>query len=155
MFRKNYKDFTIIVGWVIGGLGFYIFFKEIKGTIKGIVNYLKEIHWVKDKFSHISEILGIKESSVNAVLDKFNIFSLDDLLIILRAYQDYVSTLSIEQTFALAHLSLFFVLFSSVLNLSFVFYGEYLIKKFNIVNKYPKLGKIIAIRSKFQHFYFA
>ena len=46
------------------------------------------------------------------------------------------------------------VLFSSLINIIFVFYGDYLIKKFNIEDRFPNLTNIINLRRKFSKYYF-
>lgn len=45
------------------------------------------------------------------------------------------------------------ILFSSLSSIFFVIYGDYLIKKYDLEVKYPKLAKIIKLRRKFQKYY--
>ena len=45
------------------------------------------------------------------------------------------------------------VILSNLISIGFIFFGNYLLKKFNIENKYPSLKKIIELRLKFQQFY--
>ena len=40
-----------------------------------------------------------------------------------------------------------------VFNIILVLYGDYLIKRFDLENKYPKLAKFIQLRRKLQNFY--
>jgi len=47
-----------------------------------------------------------------------------------------------------------YVILSSLITLAYIFYGDYLIKRFNLEVKYPKLAKVIALRRKFQTYYF-
>jgi len=54
---------------------------------------------------------------------------------------------------ALGLLLLNYVLISSLISIIFIFYGDYLIKKYQIEVKYPKLAKIISLRRKFQKYY--
>ena len=46
------------------------------------------------------------------------------------------------------------VIFSALLSIIFIFYGNILIEKYDLVNRYPKLAKIIQLRRKFQKYYF-
>jgi hypothetical protein len=45
------------------------------------------------------------------------------------------------------------VLVSSLVSMAFVFYGDYLIKRFNLETRYPKLYEIINLRKKFNRYY--
>jgi len=46
------------------------------------------------------------------------------------------------------------VIFSALVSIIFIFYGNILIGKYDLVNKYPKLAKLIQLRQKFQKYYF-
>ena len=46
------------------------------------------------------------------------------------------------------------VIFSALLSVIFIFYGNILIEKYDLENKYPRLAKIIQLRRKFQKYYF-
>jgi len=46
------------------------------------------------------------------------------------------------------------VIFSALTSIIFIFYGNILIEKYDLVNRYPKLAKIIELRRKFQKYYF-
>jgi|SRR5882672_2003644 len=46
------------------------------------------------------------------------------------------------------------VLFSSLISLIFVYYGDVLLTKFNLESRFPKLAKIIKLRRKFSRYYF-
>ena len=45
------------------------------------------------------------------------------------------------------------VIMGSTISIALTIYGEYLIQKFDLESKYPKLAKFIAIRRKFQKYY--
>jgi hypothetical protein len=45
------------------------------------------------------------------------------------------------------------IILSSVISIIYIFYGDYLLKKFKIEQKYPKLAKVIELRRKFQSYY--
>lgn len=46
------------------------------------------------------------------------------------------------------------VIFSALTSIIFIFYGNILIKKYDLENKYPKLAIFIQLRQKFQKYYF-
>jgi hypothetical protein len=46
------------------------------------------------------------------------------------------------------------VIFSALLSIIFIFYGNILIKNYDLENKYPKLAIFIQLRQKFQKYYF-
>ena len=46
------------------------------------------------------------------------------------------------------------VILSALISIIFIFYGNILIDKYDLVNKYPKLAKIIELRRKYQKYYF-
>ena len=45
------------------------------------------------------------------------------------------------------------VIIASAISIIFIFFGEYLIQRFDLENKYPKLAKFIQLRRKFQRYY--
>jgi hypothetical protein len=45
------------------------------------------------------------------------------------------------------------VLIGSAISIVFVFFGEYLIQRYDLDNKYPKLAKFIHLRRKFQKYH--
>lgn len=45
------------------------------------------------------------------------------------------------------------VILASAISIVFVFFGEYLIQRYNLEVKYPKLAKFIQLRRKFQKYY--
>jgi len=46
------------------------------------------------------------------------------------------------------------VILSSLISIIFIFYGDNLLNKYKIAEKYPKLAKIIELRKKYQKYYF-
>jgi len=46
------------------------------------------------------------------------------------------------------------VVLSALISIIFIFYGNILIEKYDLENKYPKLAKFIQLRQKFQKYYF-
>ena len=105
----------------------------------------------QEEFEKFKETINVLNKSFE---DNSKNFSLDDFDQYISAFQDYLGTLTLEQTFCLIHIFAIFALFICLFNLASVFYAESLIKSFNLENKFPKLAKFINIRSKFQQYYF-
>lgn len=72
---------------------------------------------------------------------------------LITEFKDYLSTLSIEQLCILIDFLLITLVFSCLITILFAFYGNFLIDKFSLEEKYPKLSVIIKLRRKFQHYY--
>nr|YP_009504988.1 hypothetical protein [Lyophyllum shimeji]AWW14107.1 hypothetical protein [Lyophyllum shimeji] len=66
---------------------------------------------------------------------------------------EFCEDLDAFQKLCISLLYLNSAMFSSVISIIYIFYGDYLLEKFNIEQKYPKLAKIILLRKKFQRYY--
>lgn len=105
----------------------------------------------KAKFVETEESIEVVNNTINSHLNKF---SSDDIFYLLDSFKNDISHLSNEQLFSLIHVFFFIALFIAVINLALVFYGDSLIIKLNLENKFPKLASIIRFRRKFQQYYF-
>jgi hypothetical protein len=65
---------------------------------------------------------------------------------------EYIESLTILQKFAFAIFCFSDVILTSLITIIFILYGEYLIKRFDLENKYPKLSKIIQLRRNLQKY---
>lgn len=72
---------------------------------------------------------------------------------LIKDFKDYLSTLSIEQLCILIDFLLITLVLSCLITILIAFYGNFLIDKFSLEEKYPKLSGIIKLRRKFQHYY--
>jgi hypothetical protein len=45
------------------------------------------------------------------------------------------------------------ILISAISSIVFIYYGDVLIEKYDLVNKYPKIAKFIELRRKYQKYY--
>nr|YP_009649296.1 hypothetical protein [Rhizopogon salebrosus]QDA23211.1 hypothetical protein [Rhizopogon salebrosus] len=64
-----------------------------------------------------------------------------------------IESMSMHQKLAYLHISGSFIILLSLFSILTIFYGDYLIIKLNLENKYPKLTKFIKLRRKFQQYY--
>jgi hypothetical protein len=65
----------------------------------------------------------------------------------------WCSTLNVEQLDALVNAIGYFIILSSIISVAAVLYGDFLIKYFNLEEKYPRLARFIQIRRKLQWYY--
>lgn len=83
---------------------------------------------------------------------KNNSSYMDPFLHFTKSFEDFIANLDLMHTFALVHilgsLSLIFILFSMIT----IFYGDYLIRRFELEVKYPKLAKWIQLRRNLQNY---
>lgn len=68
-------------------------------------------------------------------------------------FSDLYKNLTNDQLGGIGLLMFSQVLIGSAISIIFVFFGEYLIQRYNLENKYPKLAKFIQLRRKFQRYY--
>ena len=67
--------------------------------------------------------------------------------------KDFLKSLSGEELLAFGGLLLNGLIVNYTVNIIFILYGDYLIKKFNLESRYPKLCKFIELRRKLQNYY--
>ncbi len=68
--------------------------------------------------------------------------------------QGYLSTVPLEQGFALLNILLALILLVSVFNIAIIFYGDFLIVHLDLELKYPRLTQFISFRRRLQQHYF-
>ena len=68
-------------------------------------------------------------------------------------FNNYLSSLSIEQNIALINLFGIFIIMVTLINILFIFYSNKVIDYFNLDKRYPKLAKFINLRRTFQNYY--
>ena len=67
--------------------------------------------------------------------------------------QIFLDSLSKEELLAFSGLLLNGLVLNYVISIIFILYGDYLIKRFDLENKYPKLAKFIKIRRQLQNYF--
>jgi len=104
---------------------------EVNNTVKGVNNELLEL------------FIKIEDCVKNKLID-LNIFN---------ELQNYINNLNYFQTLALSHIFAIILIFILLIDLMSIYFSDYLLQKFNIKNKYPKICKLLEIRRKFRLFY--
>jgi len=61
--------------------------------------------------------------------------------------------LNFEQVFAVTFFLLSNIILSNILSIVFILFGDHLIIKYNLEEKYPKLAKWIQLRRRLQRYY--
>lgn len=102
---------------------------------------------------HDRAIKFIEEIIDTLINGRSNLINLDDLLSMVTRYIDFLQSLSVEQLFAVTNIltAIFFIF--CMFNIVSVFFGLFLIDYFKIVEKLPRLAKIIELRNKFKRYY--
>ena len=131
-----------------------IFNKTDIENVNNSSNILEELKNIKETFNH-------SNNSLNAILntvDKYinsknnNNFS-ESFMTLIHDINNIIFNMSMSEQLAYFHVSGCFFILISLFSIISIFYGDFLITKLNLEVKYPKLGKFIKLRRKFQHFY--
>ena len=71
----------------------------------------------------------------------------------IEKFKEYLSTLSTIDLCLLMNIFISVFIFTCLVSILLAFYGNYLIEKLSLEEKYPKLSSIIRLRVKLQHYY--
>lgn len=71
----------------------------------------------------------------------------------LNQYYDFLNNLSLHQESSFVNILLFLILMFSVFNFLSIFFGNEIIKYFNLENKFPSLATFFKLRTKFKKYY--
>ena len=115
-----------------------------------IVNYITDLN-VKSANSVNSDGYHIEGLAEGSDIHKSSIFNFDfdfDFSIEwfegLRGHEKLAVVMILGKT----------IILSALISIVFIHYGDILIKRYDLVNKYPKLAKFIELRRKYQKYYF-
>jgi hypothetical protein len=92
-------------------------------------------------------------STSSSIISNIN-YLLNNFQIVINHYQTFLSTITLNQKLALTHILISTTLLFFLSSLIGIYYSDYLIKKLTFINNYPKLIRILNIRTKFQELYF-
>ena len=126
---------------IYSGLFHVTVISQLLDTIIFKISSLILISWPK-----LDENLD-KIEEIKTQISKNSIISFDFDL------QNFLDSLSKEELLAFSGLLLNSLVLSYVVSIILVLYGDYLIKRFDLENKYPKLAKFIQLRRKLQNYY--
>jgi len=113
------------------------------------VNYLISDIEISENPSTSAEQIEIEPTDGTSDLKESSIFDFN-----IFYYLDWFESLNGVKKIAVSLILGKSVIFSALLSIIFIFYGDILIKKYDLENKYPKLANIIQLRREFQKIYF-
>jgi hypothetical protein len=88
---------------------------------------------------------------IDAISSNRNQF-INDLSEMIARYKDFLSSLTLEQLLPFLNILGLIVITSCLISIAMIFYGDYIIKYFELEKRYPKMAKIIRLRIKFNFF---
>ena len=102
----------------------------------------------ESKFDSMSDEVNTQSSdNINKFIDDFDIKSF------IQDIYDYLDTLTQIEELSLLHTLIFVVIILNLYSILGVFFGNELIKYFDLENKFPKLAFYFKLRTKFQRYY--
>lgn len=109
--------------------------------------YKKEINEVfskaNNKADEISDILNNRDN----FMDNNPIFE------IIKNFKEYLASLSIMEICLVVNIFSCVFIITCIISILFAVFGNYLIDRFSLVQKFPKLSRIIQLRVKLQRYY--
>jgi hypothetical protein len=124
-----------------------------KNQVTDIINTDIIIDKSKDLTESVNKTSTILDEIIKLISDPTSSYSNLSINEIYTQYINFLSTLTTTQVGAIAYTIVSVFLIYLLINILLIFYGDKLIDHFNIEDKYPKLGKFINLRRKFQDFY--
>lgn len=125
---------------------------NLENSKKLFESYREEFSNAFNKAKEISENIEKKTSNWDGSGIKF---SDDDNFIIklINEFKDYLSNLSITEICLVINISSCLFILTCLVTIILAVYGNFIIKKLDLEEKYPKLAKFINFRIKLQHTY--
>lgn len=71
----------------------------------------------------------------------------------IKSTESFYNSLGLVETLSVLHLTGSIIIFLCMLSILNIFFGDKIIKYFELEIKYPKLAKLIELRRNFQHYY--
>jgi len=85
--------------------------------------------------------------------DKFALQGDNPIFNIIKDFKEYLASLSVMEICLVINITSCVFIITCIISILFAISGNYLIDKFSLENKLPKLSKIIQFRVKFQRYY--
>src|SRR6266566_2118602 len=124
---------------------------ELNDLVNKNINDNK-IESILNKNIEINQINNTKldklNSQINNIIENKTYDTLNNNFIgtdIINILQSHYSNLNYFQNIAIAHLSAIVFIFLSVISLVSIYFGDYLLNKYNIKSKYPRIHKFIQL----------
>lgn len=115
---------------------------------------LNELTDISPKFNNSNNKLNnIIDTMENYINSKNNNNFSNSFMTLFNNLYNIIESMSMHQKLAYLHISGSLFILTALFSIISIFYGDYLIKKFNLENKLPRLAKFIQLRRKFQQYY--
>lgn len=154
--NKTFYPLMVLGLSVIAGVSFFLItLNPIKELETRIIQILEANPNFKERVNEVSQqIMDVysnnKTNSANWPGDINWINFFKDLIDIIYGFY---GQLSLDQIAAISHLFIAIFILLCLTSVIAVIYGDFLLNYLKLEEKYPRLGRFIAIRRKFQHFY--
>ena len=106
--------------------------------------YKNKINYYEHESKKAHKVLADIKGEIQDDINQSSLFSFD--------FNEIFKNLNIDEQLALCNLVFNQLILSNIIGISLILYGDYLIKRFNLENKYPKLAKLIHLRNKFKEY---
>lgn len=97
--------------------------------------------------SKAKEIVDILDNTKEKFMDDNSIFN------IIKEFKEYLASLNAMEICLIINITSCVFIFTCIISIFFAISGNYLIDKFSLEQKLPKLSKLIQLRVKFQRYY--
>ena len=87
----------------------------------------------------------------NKLSDESTVF--DNVREYFNYYSDFLQNLSLEQQIILFNFLCSILLLSYIVSILIIFYSNYLIERFDLEKRYPRIAVFLRYRAKFQRYY--
>lgn len=119
-----------------------------EGSLSLYDKYKKEINEVYSKANNkADEVSDILNNTKDNFMDNNPIFET------IKNFKEYLASLSIMEICLVVNIFSCVFIITCIISILFAVFGNYLIDRFSLVQKFPKLSRIIQLRVKLQRYY--
>jgi hypothetical protein len=101
--------------------------------------------------STVNEIINIFNDVSNKFISNYNL--IDNVKLFYNKWSDFIASLNLEQVGLVTHITTSIFIIVCLFNILSVLFSDFLIKYFELEERFPKLSKILELRRKFQNYY--
>lgn len=125
---------------------------------KSVDKLQTDVNDLKNTVSDLQNQVDVLETKItkpdtNNFLENNSLPSMDDIMNYFNIVQEYFNSIPAEKILALVHIFLILSLLYIIIFILTIYYSNYFINSLNLGVKYPRIGKLLEYRSKFQRYY--
>lgn len=122
--------------------------EAVANIIKGVeANNSKvvqeEVQTARRASIDLKDIIDNWSNGKNNFISDFNI----------QVFYDFLDSLTLLEESAFLHILIFILILSCLVSITSIFFGNEIIRYFNLEEKFPRLGLFFKLRAKFQRYY--